>query len=1202
MPDPIGAGLAWLRRVVAKGAEAPPAEPGEEQEISLAEALARVEAGLCDALPDPALAADDRLEEATGLALTGGRAAVFVSGGELRRALGPLHAAAERLAPLTVHVLERPGDAGEGGGPGWSAAAATGAVVLAASSPQESADLASLAHRVAEGGMQPVVLFSDGHAVETLRVPDVAAVAARLGAPGEPAPTPTEEQRDLFGLERRRVHAWFDPDHPVAAGATPTVAERRRADASRRRWLAEPLPALIEAEMKALSEATGREVRAVRRWGPRTAEIVVVASGSAVRPVRAAMEQAGRGPNIAVVAIACLRPWPRAAVAEALAGARTVAVVEPAADPLGPGGPLSQAVATTLTTAVVTAEYPPGAREPDPARLAGLCAGLRAGEFSGRVRLWDDGGEGPTDRFPRRAAVVRSGAPASGPVAPRLVDGAPATDASPSASTSAPTSVDSPGALPAIARRVSRTRRAPDSLPRFWGEVIQPARAAAAVTAPDPLTAASVVPACASALSDVGRAASPPAVLPVLDPSACTGCGDCWAACPDSAVSAAVIGIEPLLTAAAKIAGTRGPQAAALARNHKHLARRIATGLTGSERTVLDADALADAYAWLGGRVPLAGDDRALRDEAFAATADVVAGLGPIVAPALFHQAREASPGAEGLLVVAVDPRSCQGCGLCVSACEPGALEAVPRTPAVVDAARRRRSICEQLPDTSGATVAAAEAHPDLGPMRGLLLSRHCAEAQVGGADSDPGSGLRLATRLVTAAVERSAQARAVVLVAELDAAGAALDGRLRDTFSKGLAETDAATLARAAAGVERARLDLTGFAEALAGQDAIVSFDRAEVLRMAGLIAELDRARSRVAEGADGLGRARFGVVVAGSVVADELLRPPRHPWYAPAIVRPGGGGAALARGIARGLARRHVGLRLLLREAELLAKPPRDLPVRLAALGSLRWGDLTPEERASCPPLLVLADEGALVGGLGELASLLDGDLPIKVVLLDGLGRLGTGEAPALEAATRRGAFVLSASPAFPDHLGRGVADAVAFGGPALLHLHAPSPARHGFEPDRTLEQARAAVKCRAHVLFRYDPSAEGSFGERMSLDGNPGADEAGAPGSLEAWASGERRFEDTDPARLAPKRAEVWTVLRELCGIGGPFARRAQARADAELTAHAEARVATVVAGYETKLAAAARATDAEAVRRLTDRLLALAGYSAGPGPSA
>jgi pyruvate-ferredoxin/flavodoxin oxidoreductase len=303
---------------------------------------------------------------------------------------------------------------------------------------------------------------------------------------------------------------------------------------------------------------------------------------------------------------------------------------------------------------------------------------------------------------------------------------------------------------------------------------------------------------------------------------------------------------------------------------------------------------------------------------------------------------------------------------------------------------------------------------------------------------------------------------------------------------------------------------------------------------------------------------------------------------------------------------------------------------------MDALAWEDLSVEERAACPPLLVIGDDRALLAqGFEALTRLLVSDLPVKVLLLDGGARLAPGPEPALVAMAQRHAFVLAASPSHATHLARGIADAMAFPGPALLHVYAASPRLHGFATNATLERSRLAVESRAHVLLRYDPAGEGVFGLRASLDGNPAADEAWGEIDFVAWAAGEERFAEhfapvadtaglpfrtwldlpegerakqvptverkgqrmavsASVARAAAERGAVWGVLRELTGGTSPFTAKIRDALAAEQEAERTVELDALREGYEARLAEARAGTDADAIGRLTEQLLSLSGF--------
>jgi pyruvate-ferredoxin/flavodoxin oxidoreductase len=792
----------------------------------------------------------------------------------------------------------------------------------------------------------------------------------------------------------------------------------------------------------------------------------------------------------------------------------------------------------------------------------------------------------------------------------------------------------SDGDLPGLVHRIPRVRPAHDSLPRFWGEVVQPRQGGAADRVPDPLSASGVVPAAASALQPASKASA----IPILDAAACTGCGRCWSACPDSAIGATALGCETLLTAASRVAGTDGTAAEALRRSHKHLADRVARGIAkgDAESGQLDAEMCREAWGWLRGQLKLADDESPAYEEAFEATLAVIESLEPVVSDPLFREPEAENKGDGALLVLAFDPHTCLGCGLCVAACPDEALRIEERTPARVADLGKRWRVWEELPDTTGETLARASKHADVGPLAGVLLSRHCGRAQIGGGDGEPGSGERLAGRLVAALVEHAAQRNAADLAKRLGDGREQLEQKLREGLSESFSEADLGTLQEALAGVTRGRGEISELAARLDALGSRATFDRGALLHTGRLASELERRRQNLAEGVDGLGRARFGVVVARGAAAAWAARYPGHPYYAPLTLAPTAEGVELARGIARGLVAGHLATIRALRRAALVVEAPPDLAAKMEAVADLAWEDLDAAERASCPPLLLLGDDRALVEqGFEAVTRLLASDLPIKVILLDGRGRLAPGPEPALVAMAHRRAFVLAASPAHPAHLAHGLADALAWPGPALVHLIAPSPRRHGFPADATIERARLAVEGRAHVLLRYDPGAEGVFGLRASLDGNPAPEDSWGEVDFATWAAGEDRFaEHFDPvedgdglavgewlalaegerggrvpvvevgdrrlavgerlARAADERLAVWGAMRELSGGISPFTEKIRTALTEELAAERSAELEAQKADYEAQLAEARAGVDRDAIERLTTRLMALSGF--------
>jgi pyruvate/2-oxoacid:ferredoxin oxidoreductase alpha subunit/ferredoxin len=1375
---------------IAHGADVP-ASAAAAQRIAAGEAPVRNAFGRPIA-EELAAAAPDRVAVATGMALAGLRASAFLTGEELIAAHAALVGCAERRAPLVLHAV-----CGGAGHAGCAAVADSGCFQLLAGSGQEALDWTLLARWVAERALVPGLVVSDVAGVASLALPDAEAIATYLGRPDDPITAPTEAQRLLFGAERARVLAWFDPERPVATGGLRGDAEQQRARAAAHGYFWEPVAGLVQRGMDELSRLTGRSLAWVQPYRLDDAEIALVARGTGLEVARFVAEhlRRRRGWKVGVLGIPWLRPFPAAEVARALSGRRAVAVIDALGAPVPGGAPLFREVAAASDTRGPWISAVCSGAGPDPTAIAGLCellrgaspparvdmeriaipattgfprrdallqslanahpalrtatlprvegldadlqgarsAGIRGaavalpadalarladtlasacdagvcgseaqpapGAWEGRVRAIETDLPDPGPRAPVSLLLVTAGTegPVADPLAALTRGGVAllATDESPARVAcelpklwrrtarerelrlfAVPAEFDAGLAvlgaflrgderaaleagdahelhwrelpepefadreLPEIVRRIPHVRPAHDSLPRFWGEIVQPRQGGAYDGVADPLTASGVVPAAASALQPAPEAVP----LPVLDPSACTGCGRCWTACPDAAIGAVALGTESLFTASSRSAGTEGAAAEALRRAHRHLADRISRSVSKRDagHGPLDTETCRAAWSWLRGRLDPDAAEGPAYDAAFGATLAEIERLEPVVSEPLFGAPEREQRGDGSLLVLAFDPRACLGCGLCVAACRDTALQLEERTPERAAQAAARWRAWEALPDTTGETLARAAAHPDVGPLAATLLSRHCGQAQIGGGEAEPGSGERLAGRLVVALVEQVSQRRSAELAKELADAREQLDQHVRRGLGEGLSTADLGTLQQALAGAARGRGELSDLAARLDALGSRPSFDRGALLRATRLASELEQRHQLLVEGADGLGRARFGVVAARGAAARWTARYPGHPYYAPLTLAPTSEGVELARGVARGLVAQHLDTLRDLRRAALEIEAPPDLVPRLEAVDALGWDDVSVAERASCPPLLLLGDDRALLAeGFEALTRLLASNLPIKVVLLDGRGRLALEPEPTLVAMAQRHAFVLATSPAHPGHFAGGLANALTWAGPAVVHVCAPSPARHGFPPDATLERARLAVEARAHVLLRYDPRGEGVFGLRASLDGNPNPGEAWGELDFATWAAGELRFAehfapvaeadgvplaewldlpegerggrvpvvewdggrlavDERLARAAGERRAVWGALQELTGVSSPFTAKLRAALAEELDAERRVELEALRVDYEARLAAARDGTESEALTRLTERLLALSGFESEPAP--
>ncbi len=792
---------------------------------------------------------------------------------------------------------------------------------------------------------------------------------------------------------------------------------------------------------------------------------------------------------------------------------------------------------------------------------------------------------------------------------------------------------------PQLVRRVKEARSDYDSLPRFWGEVMQPKRGGISDNFPDPLVTVGAVPPYTAALARPRATALP--TLPVLDVEKCTGCGHCWPVCPDSAIGATLIGLHEVLDAAADLTGAEGKIAGAVKRSHRAVAARLA-GRIGKDRPKTPDEAiLVETFDTVLAKMSVADDERPQYGATFRETSALVARLSPVVCDTWFHEPEGKEKGTGQLLVLTINPDACQGCRLCIESCPESALIPEDRAGQARLDGREAWKLWERLPDTPGSQIQKAVERLELGSLAARLLSRHSSQVQAVGSFGEPGSGERLACRLVAALVESRVQVRFSDQAREAADLAAKLREQVQALLGKGLSDADPKAVREALRTLPRRRASLGELTDRLSSLGRAVSIDPVRILRLAETAHDLEDEHWRLTEGVHGLGRSRFGLVVVSHRIARWAGRFPNHPFQAPLVVEPSPEGAGLVIGLTEANMLKHVGRMRRYRKGRLYIEDPPDLPGRLAALEELSWDDLSPEERRLCPPLLVFADETGLTRqGLGALSRLLSGRMPVKLVLLDAKVLDPAAPEPAFLSLGYSGAFVLAASLGYLEHLAEGLDRAVDYPGPSVIHLHVPIPREHGFEPSKTLERAREAVRARVHPLFTYDPLAEGDFGLRVSLEGNPGLDADWDGTSPVRWAAGETRFsplfsdcsdgettagwedflalsseerarvvpvlerEEDTPLKIAPRlveiaerRLQIWKTFKEMAGVSSPFVDRIRSRVEEEVETRNRDKFDNVKQEYEAKAAQLQRDFDARMAAQLRDRLLTLAGF--GPG---
>ncbi|MBU2690689.1 MAG: 4Fe-4S binding protein [Candidatus Eisenbacteria bacterium] len=659
--------------------------------------------------------------------------------------------------------------------------------------------------------------------------------------------------------------------------------------------------------------------------------------------------------------------------------------------------------------------------------------------------------------------------------------------------------------IPMSVRRLGRIDADDDNLSRFWDQVgVLYQKDEEEQITPDPYLALGTVPPLSSTFRDLSKNRK---IMPHFNPAPCTGCGNCWSVCPEGAIGPIALSAVELLEAGIRMAKARGDQADALrpvvaklaARTHSLLLKGKAEA--PSDETL--GGPLTTAFNWLMEKMAPSAERRKELESAFKPVAAAVGKLPVACTIPFLEEPEKKAPGSGSLLSVVINPETCKGCSACITSCEPGAMTAGPQTPDRQAAAQALRKVWEELPDTSGENISRLSHHPDVGQPAAMLLSRHCSLSPAGGDGAEAGSGEKTALRWVLAAAEYHLQPLLQDHLKKIASLQDRLAAKIRETLADALPTEDLQLLSSGLDSLGRQDLDLAAFAEKINEACKTKQVDGERLGRLVDSAQRLVDHRWRLEKGPAGMGRARAAMAVAEGSTTSWAGSFPYNPYALPIVLDDSGETVELAKGLAEGLLDEVLEDFRDIRRALLELDKPLEAIRSVRGLEKLTWRDLTPEERSLCPSLILVGD-GRVLGGesAAQLASLLGSDLPVKVVLLSdlaenldpgmdalnpGLSTGGAGGDPGILGLMQRNAYIVQSSIAHGAHLTEGVLKALRHPGPALIHIHAPKPDRHGFAEDIAVEHAGLAVRSRAFPLYTYDPAAEGVFGARLDLSGN-------------------------------------------------------------------------------------------------------------------
>jgi len=295
---------------------------------------------------------------ATAFAVTGRRTVNFTSGQGIVYAMEQYYHAPGKLSTMVLEVgaraLTKHALNVHCGHDDFYAALDTGWTMLMAKDAQQAADQAIILRHVNELALNPGMNIQDGmlttHSERTYLAPEAEFLREYLGAPDDLIDCPTPAQRELFGPRRRRVPEMMDLKNPLLLGPVENQEHHMNGVVARRNNFNEPILGFLVRAYAEFGRLTGRHYGPVTEYATEDADTVFVSLGCAAENIDAACDylREQRNAKVGSIHLNIIRPFPEAAVINALRGKKNVIILERTDEGMAGDNPLARDIRVAL--------------------------------------------------------------------------------------------------------------------------------------------------------------------------------------------------------------------------------------------------------------------------------------------------------------------------------------------------------------------------------------------------------------------------------------------------------------------------------------------------------------------------------------------------------------------------------------------------------------------------------------------------------------------------------------------------------------------------------------------------------------------------------------------------------------------------------------------------------------------------------------
>ena len=674
--------------------------------------------------------------------------------------------------------------------------------------------------------------------------------------------------------------------------------------------------------------------------------------------------------------------------------------------------------------------------------------------------------------------------------------------------------------IPVMVKREPESRLPSSDIHRFWAQTgSMYARGKGESVPADPFMSMSLMPAVSSHFRDM---TSIRFEHPEFIPENCTGCGDCYTVCPDTAIPGLVNEVGQVLDTVVQRLKKRGRKTEHLPRAVRQMERKLRALFTEAEETdpvdEMMEEAIEATIADMSAETDAAS--RQQLEEEFQDFRDELGDFRFALCRPYFTLPEKKQAGSGGLLSITVDPYTCKGCMECVEVCKDDALRPVMQTDATIRSLRKNWDFWLDLPNTPKKYIRVDDLEEGIGALETILLDKDAYLPFASGDGACLGCAEKTVIHLFIATVESLMQPRVAKHVASIEDLVARLKEHVKLKLVGEIDLGDAEEMA-AVLGDDEGDLTLAGIADRIERTHEAEPIDREWLKHVTELIAQLDELKWRYEHGTTGKGRASMGMLNATGCTSVWGSTFPFNPYPFPWSNHLFQDSASMAMGVFEGhMAKMAEGFKSI-RLAELALKDQYDPGRAAEEYRYFGWQQFTEEEFQLCPPVVAVGGDGAMYDiGFQNLSRAMMSGKPVKVLVVDTQVYSNTGgqactsgffgqisdmaqfgkaikgkeevrKEIGLIAMAHRTTYFMQSTMAYANHMIEGFVQGLMSRRPALFNLYTSCQPEHGIGDDMSHHQARLAVESRAYPLFRYDPDRGDTIAECLELDGNPAVD---------------------------------------------------------------------------------------------------------------